>query len=100
MPAGAAARPSVGLRVLPICPTGVTTQGPHSDPELEVEGEMRAESAVDEKIRARLFPSSRLSGKANLLIMPGTADFSTIWDDERSLGASTTSMVVAARFVV
>jgi malate dehydrogenase (oxaloacetate-decarboxylating)(NADP+) len=40
------------------------------DPELEVEGEMRADSAVDEAIRARLFPSSRLSGKANLLVMP------------------------------
>jgi malate dehydrogenase (oxaloacetate-decarboxylating)(NADP+) len=40
------------------------------DPELEVEGEMRADLAVDEQIRARLFPSSRLSGKANLLVMP------------------------------
>jgi malate dehydrogenase (oxaloacetate-decarboxylating)(NADP+) len=40
------------------------------DPELEVEGEMRADLAVDEQIRARLFPSSRLTGKANLLVMP------------------------------
>jgi malate dehydrogenase (oxaloacetate-decarboxylating)(NADP+) len=40
------------------------------DPDLEVEGEMRADSAVDEAVRQRLFPSSRLSGKANLLIMP------------------------------
>jgi len=40
------------------------------DPDLEVEGEMRADSAVDEAIRERLFPSSRLSGKANLLVMP------------------------------
>jgi malate dehydrogenase (oxaloacetate-decarboxylating)(NADP+) len=40
------------------------------DPELEVEGEMRADLAVDEQIRARLFPSSRLHGKANLLVMP------------------------------
>jgi malate dehydrogenase (oxaloacetate-decarboxylating)(NADP+) len=40
------------------------------DPDLEVEGEMRADSAVDEQIRERLFPSSRLSGKANLLVMP------------------------------
>jgi malate dehydrogenase (oxaloacetate-decarboxylating)(NADP+) len=40
------------------------------DPELEVEGEMRADSAVDEAIRARLFPSSRLTGQANLLVMP------------------------------
>ncbi|HVO02706.1 MAG TPA: NADP-dependent malic enzyme [Candidatus Cybelea sp.] len=40
------------------------------DPELEVEGEMRADSAVDQAIRNRLFPSSRLTGKANLLVMP------------------------------
>jgi malate dehydrogenase (oxaloacetate-decarboxylating)(NADP+) len=40
------------------------------DPDLEVEGEMRADSAVDEAIRQRLFPSSRLSGRANLLVMP------------------------------
>jgi malate dehydrogenase (oxaloacetate-decarboxylating)(NADP+) len=40
------------------------------DSELEVEGEMRADSAVSEAVRDRLFPSSRLKGKANLLIMP------------------------------
>jgi malate dehydrogenase (oxaloacetate-decarboxylating)(NADP+) len=40
------------------------------DPDLEVEGEMRADSAVDEAVRERLFPSSRLKGKANLLVMP------------------------------
>jgi malate dehydrogenase (oxaloacetate-decarboxylating)(NADP+) len=40
------------------------------DPDLEVEGEMRADSAVDQAVRERLFPSSRLHGKANLLVMP------------------------------
>jgi malate dehydrogenase (oxaloacetate-decarboxylating)(NADP+) len=40
------------------------------DPDLEVEGEMRADSAVDEAVRERLFPSSRLKGRANLLVMP------------------------------
>lgn len=40
------------------------------DPELEVEGEMKGDSAVSEAIRERLFPSSRLKGRANLLIMP------------------------------
>lgn len=40
------------------------------DPELEVEGEMRGDSAVAETLRERLFPSSRLKGKANLLVMP------------------------------
>ena len=40
------------------------------DPELEVEGEMKGDSAVSEAIRERMFPSSRLSGRANLLVMP------------------------------
>ena len=39
-------------------------------PALEVEGEMRGDAALDETIRARLFPSTRLSQPANLLIMP------------------------------
>jgi malate dehydrogenase (oxaloacetate-decarboxylating)(NADP+) len=40
------------------------------DPELEVEGEMRGDSAVSEEVRKRLFPRSRLKGRANLLVMP------------------------------
>ena len=39
-------------------------------PELEVEGEMRGDAALDEKVRARLFPSTRLDRPANLMIMP------------------------------
>ena len=39
-------------------------------PDLEVEGEMHADAALDEAIRQRIFPSSRLTGQANLLIMP------------------------------
>ena len=39
-------------------------------PELEVEGEMHADAAIDEAIRLRAFPNSRLKGQANLLIMP------------------------------
>ncbi len=39
-------------------------------PELEVEGEMHADAAIDEAIRMRAFPNSRLKGQANLLIMP------------------------------
>ena len=39
-------------------------------PELEVEGEMHADTAVSEEIRKRLFPDARLEGSANLLIMP------------------------------
>ena len=39
-------------------------------PDLEIEGEMQGDSAVTEEIRNRLFPSSRLQGAANLLVMP------------------------------
>ena len=39
-------------------------------PELEVEGEMQGDTALSEVLRRRLFPHSRLSGTANLLIMP------------------------------
>jgi len=40
------------------------------NPELEAEGEMHADAALDETIRNRLFPNSRLKGAANLLIFP------------------------------
>ena len=40
------------------------------DPELMVEGEMHADSAMSPTIRSRLFPNSNLEGVANLLIMP------------------------------
>ena len=39
-------------------------------PELEVDGEMHGDAALDESIRLNLFPNSRLKGSANLLIMP------------------------------
>ncbi len=39
-------------------------------PDLEVDGEMHADAALDEAFRARVFPNSRLTGRANLLIMP------------------------------
>jgi malate dehydrogenase (oxaloacetate-decarboxylating)(NADP+) len=39
-------------------------------PQLEVEGEMHGDAALDESIRMRIFPNSRLKGEANLLIMP------------------------------
>ncbi|HJW26344.1 MAG TPA: NADP-dependent malic enzyme [Rhodocyclaceae bacterium] len=39
-------------------------------PELEVEGEMHGDAALDEQIRKTAFPNSRLKGQANLLIMP------------------------------
>jgi len=39
-------------------------------PELEVEGEMHGDAALSDEIRGKVFPSSRLKGPANLLIMP------------------------------
>ena len=38
--------------------------------DFEVEGEMHSDSAVDERMRERLFPGNFLEGSANLLIMP------------------------------
>jgi malate dehydrogenase (oxaloacetate-decarboxylating)(NADP+) len=39
-------------------------------PELEVEGEMHGDAALEEEVRLAAFPHSRLKGDANLLIMP------------------------------
>jgi malate dehydrogenase (oxaloacetate-decarboxylating)(NADP+) len=46
-------------------------------PELEIEGEMQGDAAVSEIIRERIFPNSRLTGTANLLILP-TVDAANI----------------------
>ena len=39
-------------------------------PELEIEGEMHGDAALNETVRNSTFPNSRLKGEANLLIMP------------------------------
>ena len=39
-------------------------------PELEVDGEMHGDSALEEDIRRELFPRSKLQGPANLLVCP------------------------------
>jgi len=39
-------------------------------PELEVEGEMHGDAALDEAYRNRVYPLSTLTGAANMLIMP------------------------------
>jgi malate dehydrogenase (oxaloacetate-decarboxylating)(NADP+) len=39
-------------------------------PDLEVEGEMHGDSALDERVRQRVFPFSKLTGNANVFIMP------------------------------
>ena len=39
-------------------------------PHLEVDGEMHADTALSETLRAAVLPGSRLTGQANLLVMP------------------------------
>ena len=39
-------------------------------PDLEVEGEMHADAALSPFVREEIFPNSKLTGRANLLIMP------------------------------
>ncbi len=39
-------------------------------PHLEIEGEMHADTAYNDEIRDRLFPNSRLTGRANLFVCP------------------------------
>ncbi len=39
-------------------------------PELEVDGEMHGDCALDEKVREGILPNSALKGSANLLVMP------------------------------
>jgi malate dehydrogenase (oxaloacetate-decarboxylating)(NADP+) len=39
-------------------------------PELDVEGEMQGDAALQEDVRLKAFPNSRLKGDANLLVMP------------------------------
>ncbi|MGB0681982.1 MAG: NADP-dependent malic enzyme [Magnetovibrionaceae bacterium] len=39
-------------------------------PQLQVEGEMHADHALDERLRERVFPNSRLQGQANVLVFP------------------------------
>lgn len=39
-------------------------------PDLEIEGEMQADAALAEEVRRGVYPNNRLSGSANLLVMP------------------------------
>ena len=49
----------------------------HIAPELEVDGEMHGDAALDETIRARVMPTARLKGEANLLVFPNLAAANT-----------------------
>jgi malate dehydrogenase (oxaloacetate-decarboxylating)(NADP+) len=54
-------------------------------PDLEVDGEMQADVALDETLRERIFPGSRLTGKANLLILPDLNSANTAFNLLKSL---------------
>jgi malate dehydrogenase (oxaloacetate-decarboxylating)(NADP+) len=41
-----------------------------ADPTLEIDGEMQADSALNESVRARIFPESTLTGQANVFVCP------------------------------
>jgi malate dehydrogenase (oxaloacetate-decarboxylating)(NADP+) len=41
-----------------------------AQPELEIDGEMQADTALSEVLRAHVLPGARFSGEANVLIMP------------------------------
>jgi malate dehydrogenase (oxaloacetate-decarboxylating)(NADP+) len=55
-------------------------------PGLEVDGEMHADAALDETIRNRIFPNSRLKGSANLLIFPNLDAANIAYNLAKSLG--------------
>jgi malate dehydrogenase (oxaloacetate-decarboxylating)(NADP+) len=55
-------------------------------PDLEVEGEMQANLAVNYEIQRRIFPSTRLSGPANVLIFPDLEAGNAAYKLMRELG--------------
>jgi len=58
-------------------------------PDLEVEGEMHADAALNEEIRSRVFPNSQLKGKANLMVLPTLEAANTAYNLVKVLGEGT-----------
>jgi malate dehydrogenase (oxaloacetate-decarboxylating)(NADP+) len=54
-------------------------------PDLEVEGEMQADVALDPELRSRLFPNSRLTGRANVFVFPNLAAANGAFNITRSM---------------
>ncbi len=62
----------------------------HRDvPGLEVEGEMHANTALDEALRRRIFPGSKLKGEANVFILPNLDAANIAYNLVMSLGEGT-----------
>jgi malate dehydrogenase (oxaloacetate-decarboxylating)(NADP+) len=55
-------------------------------PDLNVDGEMHADSALDPSRRHEVFPDSTLTGRANLLVMPNLDAANIVYNMVRSLG--------------
>ena len=58
-------------------------------PALEVEGEMHGDAALDEQLRRRIFPGSRLKGEANAFIMPNIDAANIAFQLVKTLGGAT-----------
>ncbi|MDP4796036.1 MAG: NADP-dependent malic enzyme [Rhodospirillales bacterium] len=56
------------------------------DLDFEVEGEMKADTALDEQLRERIFPHARLSGSANMLVFPSIDAANTSFNLLKVLG--------------
>ncbi len=54
-------------------------------PKLEIEGEMHVDAALNQDIRERMFPNSRLEGRANLLVFPNLDAANTAYNITRSM---------------
>jgi malate dehydrogenase (oxaloacetate-decarboxylating)(NADP+) len=57
---------------------------------LEVDGEMHADAALSESIRAAVLPESRLTGQANLLVMPNVDAANIAYNLLKMLGGGVT----------
>ena len=71
-------------------------------PDLEVDGEMHADAAISESIREAVLPNSRLSGQANLFVMPNVDAANIAYNLLKMLGGGVTVgpiLIGAARSV-
>ena len=55
-------------------------------PALEMEGEMQADVALNEELRARIFPDSRLRGQPNLFVFPSLDAANSAFNLVKALG--------------
>ncbi|MCP4429496.1 MAG: NADP-dependent malic enzyme [Gammaproteobacteria bacterium] len=75
------------------------------NPDLMIEGEMQADSALSQRVRHELFPNSNLEGAANLLIMPNldaaniTSNIIKVVDRSVPIGSITLGCHIPAHIV-